>query len=197
MTAEKVVKWLGFLCMLAGIIRMGMTPSSFLWGDDSTPEVICGYAACILMTVCSIALYMAQSRETGVLGFITALLIMIGNLMIASNFYGLFAYGFYAKEGAFAGVTGAVSGMGLLLGTILLAIMTFRAKVFPRWTVIMIVIMIISFGLPGLERWFAFFWGATYVAMGYLIWMGKLNKTIHAAAGSPSLAAVTDQPVSK
>lgn len=173
MTVEKVTKWLGFLCLLAGIIRMGMTPSSLIWGDDSTPEVTCGYIACILMSVCSLALYLAQCRETGVLGFITALLIMIGNLMIASNFYGLFAYGFYAKEGAFANLTNAVSGMGLLLGTILLAILTFRAKVFPRWMIALFALMILSFGLPGLEKWFALFWGAVYVAMGYIVWKEK------------------------
>ncbi|WP_156397050.1 hypothetical protein [Paenibacillus sp. Soil724D2] len=79
MTLERVVKWLGFLCLLAGIIRMGMTPSSLIWGDDSTPEVICGFMACMLMAISSIALYMSQSRETGVLGFIAALLLMIGN----------------------------------------------------------------------------------------------------------------------
>ncbi|MBD0379005.1 hypothetical protein [Paenibacillus sedimenti] len=56
--------------------------------------------------------------------------------------------------------------MGLLLGTILLGILTFRAKVFPRWTVLLIVIMLISFGLPGFERWFALFWGVTYMAVG-------------------------------
>ncbi|NRF90185.1 hypothetical protein HQN89_03935 [Paenibacillus frigoriresistens] len=176
MTLERVVKWLGFLCVLAGIIRMGMTPSSLVWGDDSTPEVICGFAACILMAVSSIALYMAQSRETGVLGFITALLISIGNLLVASNFYGLFAYGFYAKEGAFASIMGGVSGMGMLLGTIILAILTFRAKVFPRWTVILMVIMLVSFGLPWLDKWFAFFWGLSYVGMGFLICTGRHNK---------------------
>ncbi|MFC5450328.1 hypothetical protein [Paenibacillus aestuarii] len=175
MTLERVVKWLGFLCILAGIVRMGMTPSSLLWGDDSIPEVICGYAACILMTVCSIALYLAQSRETGILGLLAAVLLTVGNLMIASNFYGLFAYGFYAKEGTFASLSSAVSGMGLLLGTILLAILTYRAKVFPRWTVLLFAVMLVSFGLPGLEKWFALFWGATYVGMGYFIWRGKLT----------------------
>ena len=65
---------------------MGMTPSSLIWGDDSTPEVICGFMACMLMAISSIALYMSQSRETGVLGFIAALLLMIGNLLVALIF---------------------------------------------------------------------------------------------------------------
>ncbi|WP_409342590.1 hypothetical protein [Paenibacillus sp. MBLB4367] len=174
MTVEKVVKLLGFICFLAGIVRIGMTPSSLIWGDDSTPEVICGFIACILMAFSSIALYMAQSKETGVLGFISTMLIMIGNLLVASNFYGLFAYGEYAEKGQlFVDLTGAVSGMGMLLGTIILMIVTFRAKVFPRWTIILFILMLVSFGMPGLERWFAFFWGLVYVGMGFMVWTGN------------------------
>ena len=100
---------------------------------------------------------------------------MIGNLLVASNFYGLFAHGFYAKEGAFASAMGGVSGMGILLGTIILAILTFRAKVFPRWRVILMVNMLVSFGLPWLDKWFAFFWGLSYAGMGLLICTGKYN----------------------
>jgi hypothetical protein len=78
MNEKQVIKWLGMICILAGITRMGMTPASIIWGSDSTQELTTGLIACILMSVGTIVTYMVQSRETGVTGFITALAIIVG-----------------------------------------------------------------------------------------------------------------------
>lgn len=175
MNWERVVKWLGLGCMLAGIARMGMTPSSLTWGLDSQPELIFGLTACILMAVVSLAFYLVQSKETGILGFITVLFMMIGNLLTACILWGLMAYGHYSDEnGLIKAVTNILVSAGVLGGALLLPILTWRAKVFPRWVVVLQVSMLASMALPWTE-FFAFFWGLSYVGMGYCIWTGKLN----------------------
>jgi hypothetical protein len=176
MKLEKVVKWMGFGCILAGAARMGMTPSGLIWGSDSTPELTFALIASILMGFTSINLFMAQARETKIFGFIAAFLLSVGNIFLASGFYGIFAYGDYPKPGTFYNMVDALSHLGLLLGTLILMIVTFRAKVFPRWYLAIFVLMLLSLGIPFLGDFFAFFWGLTYVAMGYTIFTGKYSK---------------------
>ncbi|MBD0381053.1 hypothetical protein [Paenibacillus sedimenti] len=175
-TTEKVVKWLGFICILAGVSRMGMTPAGLIWGWDSPLELSFGYTASVLMAVCSFAFYLAQSKETGVLGFVTAFIASVGNAVISGQQYGIFAYETYADKGLFVNITGMIVGIGMMAGTILLAFVTFRAKVFPRWNVLLFIIMLVSFGIPFLQDWFAFFWGLAYAGMGYTICTGKYLK---------------------
>ncbi|MGG1675685.1 hypothetical protein ACIFOT_08020 [Neobacillus sp. NRS-1170] len=173
MTLEKVVKWLGLICILAGIARMGMTPSGLIFGGDSKQEITFALIASILMGVSSINLFLAQSKQTGVLGFIAAIFLSVGNIILASGFYGFFAYGHLPKPGTFVNIAESLTYPGLLLGTLILMIVTFRAKVFPRWYIMIFALMLLSLGIPFLGDWFAFFWGLTYVAMGYTILTGK------------------------
>jgi hypothetical protein len=176
MTFDKVGKALGFICILAGLARMGMTLASLIWGMDSAQELTTGYIASLLMAVGTLAFYLPQIKETGVLGFIAVLVASIGNITISGQQYGIFAYGSYAKDGLFVGMTGMVVGIGMMLGTILIAVVTYRGKVFPRWNVIPFVVMLISFGIPFLQDWFAFFWGLAYIVMGYTICAGNYSK---------------------
>lgn len=173
MNVEKVIKGLGVIAFLGGIARMGMTPSGLIWGSDSIPELSFAFAASILMAISSVTLFMAQSRKTGVLGFISTLLLTVGNLMLAGIFYGIFSYGDYPKDGLFVNISNSIGYGGLLLGTIILLIVTFRANVFPRWYGIVFLLMLASLGFPFLGDYFAFFWGLTYVLMGYSIFTGK------------------------
>lgn len=171
MVWEKVVKWLGMICILAGVSRMGMTPTALLWGTDSVPELSFGFIACILMSVGTIATYLVQSRETGVIGFITVLAITVANIVTTCMLWTILVLGTVPEvEGVFL----TISRMGMLalftLGTLVFTILTYRAKVFPRWVVVLHVIMMVSFVLP---EWFAFFWGLAYVGMGYCIWTAK------------------------
>ncbi|AJY76865.1 hypothetical protein [Paenibacillus beijingensis] len=178
MNETRVVQWLGMICLLAGIARIGMTPSAYIWGTDSMPELIFGYIACILMSVCSIAFYLVQSRETGVLGFISVLGISIGNVITTALLFTSFVMDTTAPKPD--SIIVAISGMGTMIGltggTLLLGIMTFRANVFPRWVVGLLVLMLLSAFLPVADnKLFALFWGLSYVGMGFCIWTGKLN----------------------
>jgi len=179
---QKILKWLGVVVILAGIARMGMTPAALIWGSDSHQELLCGYIAAILMAFSSIALYLPQMKETRTLGFAAAFITAAGNIIISGQQYGIWAYGKYADESLFVNVTGMLVGIGMMLGTVLLAFVTFRAKVFPLWNVLLFVVMLVSFGIPGLESWFALFWGLAYGAMGYTIVSGNYRNKEAAAA---------------
>ncbi|MGD8188932.1 hypothetical protein ACQCN2_02915 [Brevibacillus ginsengisoli] len=172
---EQVVKWLGMICLVAGISRMGMTPCALIWGTDSPQELTFGFIACILMSVGTIATYMVQSKEAGVVGFISNLAIIIGNIVITCTLWSVFAFGGKMPDdpGVFVTISRMIMMVGTMLGSIVFAIVTYRANVFPRWVVVLQVLMMASFVLP---EWFAFFWGLSYVGMGYVIWTGKVNQ---------------------
>jgi hypothetical protein len=176
MNWEQTVRWLGMICLTAGVARMGMTPSAILWGTDSWQELTFGFIACILMSVGTVAAYLVQSRETGVFGFITTLLIIIGNIVITCMLWSVFVFGNLTEPaGALVIVSRILSIGGLTLGTLIFAFLTFRARVFPRWVAGLQLCTLLSMLLP-FDEWFAFFWGLSYVGMGYTIWAGKLNR---------------------
>ncbi|MFD0672851.1 hypothetical protein [Cohnella sp. GCM10027633] len=178
MNESRVIQWLGMICLLAGVARIGMTPTSFAWGTDSMPELVFGYAACILMSVGSIAIYYVQARETGVLGFVSALGIIVGNIVTTALLFMSFVMEPNAPEpdSVVVAISGIGSMIGLTGGTLLFTIVTFRAKVFPRWVVYLLVLMLLAMFIPIADnKLFALFWGLTYVGMGYCIWTGRLN----------------------
>ncbi|CAI6082865.1 hypothetical protein COHCIP112018_03788 [Cohnella sp. JJ-181] len=166
------------ICLLAGIARIGMTPTAIAWGTDSPQELTFGYIACVLMSVGTIALYLAQSRETGVLGFIGALGMIVGNILTTALVFTTFILDTSQDppEGLAVAITGMGSMIGMMGGTLLLTILTFRAKVFPIWVPILFVVMMASMFLPVADnKYFAFFWGLAYVGAGFCIWTGRLK----------------------
>lgn len=180
MNEKQVIRWLGMLCLLAGIIRMGMTPSSLIWGTDSVQELTFGLIACILMSACTIVTYMVQSRETGVIGFITVLAIIIGNIVTTCMLWSSFASvkPEINPDGLFIAVSRTLTLICFTGGTLVFTLLTYRAKVFPRWIPGLFVMMIAAMVLPVEDnKYFAFFWGLTYVGMGYTIWANKLNRS--------------------
>ncbi|MBB6693146.1 hypothetical protein H7B90_17205 [Cohnella xylanilytica] len=181
------VRWLGMIVLLAGIARMGMTPAAYVWGTDSAQELTFGYVACILMSFCSIVLYQVQARESGVLGFVSVLGILIGNIFTTALLFTTFIMDPSAPEPD--SLAAAISGMGSMIaltgGTLLFAIVTYRANVFPRWVFYLHVLMLLSAVIPFEDnKLFALFWGLTYVGMGYCIWTGKLNSRSAAGLGT-------------
>ncbi|WP_160724295.1 hypothetical protein [Bacillus sp. USDA818B3_A] len=173
MTVERTIKWLGLICILAGIARIGMTPAGLLFGADSKQELAFALAASILMGISSINLFLAQAKKAGIFGFIATLLLAMGNIILAGGFYGFFAFGELPKPGTFVNIIESLAYPGLLLGTLLLMIVTYRANLFPRWYIAIFALMLLSLGIPFLGDYFAFFWGFTYVLMGYTIFTEK------------------------
>ncbi|MBP1994698.1 hypothetical protein [Paenibacillus eucommiae] len=174
----KVLKGLGMICLLAGIVRMGMTPAALVWGTDSPQELTFGFIACILMAVGTIAGFLAQSKETSMLGFLSTLGMAIGNVLTAALVFIVFVKDPAAPlpEGPVVGITRIVSMLGLLVGTPVFAIMTLRAKVFPRWVAVLFIINIVSMFLPVADNvYFAFFWGLAYASLGFCIVTGRMT----------------------
>ncbi|RIX60327.1 hypothetical protein D3P08_01810 [Paenibacillus nanensis] len=177
MSDLRVVKWLGMICLLAGIARMGMTPAAIIWGTDSVQELSFGYAACILMSAGTIAGFLAQ-RETGALGFISVLGMTVGNILTTALVFTVFVIepGSPMPDGPIVALTRIANMAGMILGTILFVIVTFRAKVFPRFVPILFIAMLLSQFLPVEDNvYFALFWGLAYVGMGFCIWTGRLT----------------------
>ncbi|MBB6692143.1 hypothetical protein H7B90_12095 [Cohnella xylanilytica] len=168
---------------------MAMSPSGLIWGADSTPELVFALIASILMGISSIVLFLAQAKQTGIFGFVSGVLLTIGNIGLAATFYGIFAYGDYPQDGTFVNTANAVSNGGMLLGTIILLVVTFRAKVFPRWYAAVFLLQLVSLGLPFLGDYFAAIWGLTYVLMGYSIFAGKTRRLDSDTSEQPSLAS--------
>lgn len=178
MNQWRVVQLLGLFCLIAGIARFGMTPTSLIWGTDSWQELTCGYIASILMSVGTIALYLVQSKESGVLGFISTIGIILGNICTAAMLFVSFIIDTSVNEpdGVAVAITGIGAMVGLMGGTLLFAIATYRAKVFPRWVAGLSVLMLLVGFLPIEDnKYMAAFWGIAYVVMGFYIWTGKLN----------------------
>ncbi|TVY11269.1 hypothetical protein [Paenibacillus cremeus] len=178
MIKARAIPWLGMICLLAGLSRMGMTPSSLIWGTDSLPELTCGIVASILMTVGTLAVYLVQSREIGTIGFISVLGIMIGNIAITFMLWSAILSIDPASppDGAVFTLLHLLALIGLTGGTLLFTILSYRANVFPRWVIVLLVMMHFSMVLPvGDNKYFAFFWGLAYVGMGYTVWAGRLN----------------------
>jgi len=174
---EKWIKALGLGCIVAGIARMGMTPASMIWGFNSAGELLFGFTACVLMGLVTIAFYAVQARETGIPGLVTALAMAIGNILTAPILWGYLQYGTFGDENApVYTVTQLAGSIGVLGGAVILPILSWRAKVFPRWAIVSMTLMLFSMALPW-SQWFAFFWGLAYAVPGYCIWAGKLNRT--------------------
>lgn len=192
MNEKHIIKWLGMICIWAGIARIGMTPTSIIWGTDSPQELTFGLIACILMSVGTIAAFMVQSRETGITGFITTLMIIIGNIITTAMVWSQFAAGAGAPmpEGTLVNISRIIMMLGMMGGSLVFAIITFRAKVFPLWVPALFVLMLASMFLPIEDnKFFAAFWGIAYVGMGYCIWAGKLNASNSAIQKETSVAS--------
>ncbi|MGE5703001.1 MAG: hypothetical protein ACM32O_10755 [Clostridia bacterium] len=177
MNEKQVVKWLGMICLLAGITRMGMTPTSIIWGTDSPQELTFGFIACVLMSVSTIVTYMVQSRETGVTGFVSTLAIIVGNIITTAMVWYTFVSGNSQNPDTLLVTISRMFNMvGFLGGTLVFTIVSFRANVFPRWVSVLLALVLVSMFLPVEDnKYFAFFWGLAYVGMGYCIFTGKLR----------------------
>ncbi|WP_281890482.1 hypothetical protein [Paenibacillus sp. YYML68] len=181
MNEMQVIRWLGMVCIAAGITRIGMTPSAIIWGTDSPQELTFGLIACVLMSVGTIATYMVQSRETGVTGFITTLAIIVANILTTAMVWGQLTAepGAALPEGTVVNISRLIMMIGLMGGSLLFAILTFRANVFPRWVPALLILMLLNTFLPVADnQFFAAFWGIAYVGMGYCIWTGKLRPSV-------------------
>jgi len=175
---KQVYKWLGMICILAGLMRIGMTPSALIWGSNSPQELTFGVIACVLMSIGTIVTFLVQSRETGVTGFITILAMIAGNIIMTALVWYSFVSGRPDEdpEGLVFTIGSMIAMIGFLGGTLVFTILTFWAKVFPRWVAALYLLMLLTAILPiDDNKYFPFFWGLAYVGAGSCIFAGNLR----------------------
>ena len=138
-----------------------------------------------------IGLYGRQSEEAGVLGFIGFFLSFIStSLFVGAGIFDAFINPVLtarAKElvdpkgplmGGPMGIVFAITGICFALGFVLFAIATIRAKVFPAFAAVMLLVGAPVLGLsplmPVTLRWIAcVIFGAGNIWLGYVLWSGR------------------------
>ncbi|QOR67135.1 hypothetical protein IM538_02985 [Cytobacillus suaedae] len=179
MSIERISKWIVVIAILAGVVRMLMTPMALIYGVDSPQEMWPGFIACVLMTVGAIGLYLAQADKIGVLGFIGFILLTIGNVLVSIGAFTTLI-GFQPTSDV---MFFPILLMGCLtLGSILFSVATYRAKVLPRsGAVLMVVFILMMFSPAG--SYLALAWGLSYIILGYgVLKNSKEAKSVDLAA---------------
>ncbi|MFD0681820.1 MULTISPECIES: hypothetical protein [unclassified Paenibacillus] len=169
MTLARITGWLGFIALLAGAVRMLMTPASLIWGTDSLPELAAGYAGCVLMAIGSIGLMLGQSQKAGIWGFIGSLLMAVGNIFTSSLVWTTLFKTITEPSQTFLMINNIV----MLLGFVIFSLISIRVNVYPRWASILLLVSPLISMIPMFGDYFALMWGLAYVAFGYQIWKAR------------------------
>lgn len=172
MTVGKLAKWLAVVAIIAGVVRMVMTPMALMYGQDSPQEMWPGFTACVLMTIGAVGLYLAQAEKLGKLGFIAFMLLTLGNILVTVG--AAMTLGGYPPNPDLI-VINILLMACLTLGSILFAVLSFRAKVLPRsGSVLMIVFVLMMFSPAGV--YLALAWGLSYILLGYGVLKNKTSE---------------------
>lgn len=202
MSVARLVRWSGLALMGAGVafaIFMTLHPYDALAGshgpheDTWVPAHAFHFVGALLALLGLNGLYVRQRQASGRLGFVGFLLAFIGTAMfVGTGMITAFVWPVIAETNpAFVDADGpmfedpltqfavqATYGF-LIVGFVVLAVATFRARVFPRWAALVLGLGIVLFGVPvdpvGPVPWFvrivgAFVFGLALVVLGARLW---------------------------
>lgn len=172
MTIERAVRWFAFVAMVGGIVRLGMTPSSYIWGGDSNQELICAFIANILMVFGTFGLYLAQVKESGKFGFISFAIMELGLILVTCTVWSSMLH----VSPWDWGIVKAFEISSGMLGILLFPIANLKARVLPKWPNFTLIVMLFIGAIPMFEKIVALLWGAAYIGMGYAVWSSKLKR---------------------
>jgi hypothetical protein len=153
-------------------------------------EQVINWVAKVFLLWALVGLYSRQAKETRVLGFIAFLLAFVGIALIFGTIWGGFILTPGLARAAPAYLDSTVTQFSLLpglvgyilpfmlalLGILLFGVASLRAKVFPRWAAILLIVtpllqVVKSFiGLPFVAD---MVFGIGLVGMGYALWSEK------------------------
>jgi len=201
MSSSTLLRWSGLAAIVAGVLEALVAVLDFLLFPDnlartsvvtmSTYQILQAVTLAwqILFLWALVGLYGRQSDKAGVLGFAGFLIFFVGYILIYSTQWGFFIFGpdlaraapTFLDSEIPSGVLGIVAHQFpfalAALGLILFAVASLRAKVFPRWAVVLLLVAPVVGG-AGLFVGLGFLGGGgvfdTGIAwMGYALWAQK------------------------
>ncbi|MFC5701950.1 hypothetical protein ACFPVX_11685 [Cohnella faecalis] len=183
MKVESMTKALAWIAILGGIARIGMSPSAVIWGTDSDQELTFAMIACCLMTIGWFGIHYYQSHKTGVTGFISYVLITLSNTLttclVWSQIMG-------SNTGTLKETVLSINSGAALLGMIMFAIQTVRARIYPVWPVALFLLFPVASFIPLVTEWATTLWGLAYIGFGLYIVADKTvkNKSVYSSVSS-------------
>jgi len=165
MSTAKLIRWSGLALMLGGIafaVRLITHPpgetAQYAFYPLWVPSHLIGSIALILISLGLVGLYLRQSEKVGRLGFIGFILAFAGVTLTAGAliYLSVVLVPFLAVQGldslvdpkgplfasSAAQLAVGLPGLSLLLGVLLFAIATLRARVIPRWGAWLVILAI-------------------------------------------------------
>jgi len=156
MSTTKLIRWSGLALMLGGIafaVRSITHPpgetAEYAFYPLWVPSHLLGSIALILISLGLVGLYLRQSEKVGLAGLIGFILTFVGSTLTAGAliFIDVVVFPFIAARGldwldvpngalytsSALQLAVGLAGISLLLGLLLFAIATLRARVLPRW----------------------------------------------------------------
>jgi len=202
MTTQTLLRWSGLAAIVAGVLEALFAVLDFLLFLPSQPfsqqaatnawliEQVINWVAKVFLLWALVGLYSRQAKEAGALGFIAFLLAFVGIALVFGTIWGFFilAPGLAKAAPAFLdspvtqssllpGIVGVILPFALaLVGILLFGLASLRAKVFPRWAAVLLIVaplLQVVKGFIGLPFVADLVFGAGLVWMGYTLWSEK------------------------
>lgn len=135
MSSSNLFRWSGLATILGGVLLPTSWILRFVVGVQRPISGTVEFVATILLVFGFMGVYGFQHEETGVLGFLGFLLVIVHKCSALGECW--------LQNGESTGaaiVLGPLVGITMLLGFILLGIGSWKANKFPRWTAVLWVI---------------------------------------------------------
>lgn len=164
MPSSSLVRWGGLAALVSGVVSViGDLLRLFVDVESARSATTIAYTSVFSMYLLGAALlllglvglYVSQSEETGVLGLVGFLAAFLGTVLLAGTlWFELFITPALAVEDA--GLAEAELGLAgfilafllVVLGWLLFAVATLRARVYPRWPAVLLIVGVVLSFLP-------------------------------------------------
>ena len=175
MDVKQAIKGLAIIALLGGIARICMMPSAYIWGSDSMPELISGFAACVLMGIGIIGVYLYQAPRSSILGLISVLIISVSSALTAALVWNNML-GLLPEDHDYISTLLPINSALTLVGQIVFAATAIRARVYPIWSLILFIVYPGIFFIPSVSDLGSVAWGLCYVVFALYVLQEKARK---------------------
>jgi hypothetical protein len=166
MEVKQVIRSLGIIALIGGIARICMTPSAYIWGSNSMPELISGFVACILMGIGIIGVYLYQAPRIGILGWFATLFLSISSALTAALVWNNML-GVLPEDHSYISTLLPINSALALIGQLVFSITSIRARVYPVWALIVFIVFPVVYFIPVIGDLGSTLWGLCYIVFAY------------------------------